>query len=182
MKPPGQKRQRGMCGKKKPLCPEPDLNKEENRSTAPLPPIGNLSGNLPWPETIPPSPPMYEYVVSISSLESALDLREGLRANVPFPYSMVRLDLENPEERGRKPRLKLTLRILDPSGGMAIRVNQLLLSMNFVEVSTSRTYSDGLIDIQCLWKQKEEVSRLSARKFGSQAICTQTTGTQTWIS
>lgn len=71
------------------------------------------------------------------------------------------------EEPGMKPVWMLTLRILDPNGGVGIETKRLLSLMNFEEVLTFPTFYGGLTAIRSLWRGKEVRLPSSLPEYGS---------------
>lgn len=83
---------------------------------------------------------------------------------------------------GKKPVMKVTLRIQDPNFGSVTAVSVMLSSMNFEEVSTFRTYLGGSIVTHSVWRRKEARSPSVQPVSGLPVISTPTTGTPTLIT
>lgn len=62
---------------------------------------------------------------------------------------------ENLVVLGMKREKVLTVNVLDPSFGMATKINNMLLLMSLEEVLMWRTCYDGLIVIRSVWKLKD---------------------------
>jgi hypothetical protein len=94
---------------------------------------------------------------------SAIGPDELLEAIIPKLFqwnemllsSGVRLELGSPDERGMKLAWTLTVKTLVPSSGVAIRMNQILWLMNFVEVSTLPIFFGGWTVILSEWKLRD---------------------------
>lgn len=89
----------------------------------------------------------------------------------------------NPLWLGEKQVTMLMLRIHARSSGVVIRVNfinkvkKLLLSTNFVGVSTLVTSSDGLTSIHAVWRSKEVPVPYVLEEYGLQVMSCHGNGT-----
>lgn len=91
----------------------------------------------------------------------------------------VKLELASRDVLGRRPEWKPMLRILEANFGTGIEVKKRLLSMNFEEVSMSRTYCDGWIVILYQWNSKGQADPCKRNTYGSRATCPPPNGTLT---
>lgn len=80
---------------------------------------------------------------------------------------------------GKKPVMQLTLKIQGANSGLATEVKPMLLSMNFEEGSTFRTFLDGSIVIHSVWKRKGVRNPSVLPESGSPPTSTLPIGTQT---
>lgn len=140
--------------------------------------IGILYGRKPYPETMLPFLPIYEYAVTQPSRESARTTWFRFRWSEPVQFFGVQLVLEKAVELGKKQGWKLILRIPIRSFGADTSVRDTLSSMNFEEESISVTCYDGWIGTRSEWKLKDPVSHLGLTNIGSLAISTQENGIQ----
>jgi len=110
--------------------------------------------------------------------ESVLHMQNLLAwSDLPL-YTMEERDLESLDVPGRKQLWTLTQKIRYQSSGMATRVKRTLYSMNFAELLTSVTYSDGWTDIQYSLKLKDLAQCYEQVSSGSLQTFTQYDGTQ----
>lgn len=149
------------CGRKTPECPSPSSSLDLSPSIRRAKLTGKWFGK---PQQVAES---WKFpLISVFNITGKINLIVGpseqlvvtsrslLRILEPAMSTGVLLELVNLEELGKKPRYQLTVRVQDLSSGMGTKVKSVLSSMNFVEVSMSRTCSDGLIAIQYVWKSK----------------------------
>jgi len=71
------------------------------------------------------------------------------------------------------------LNVQDPSSGTVTRIKNMLLLMNFAEVSMSHIYSDGLTVTRYVWKSKDLPDPLMLDESGLLQTCLQEIGTRT---
>jgi hypothetical protein len=94
-------------------------------------------------------------------------------------YSGVQPEPENQREPGKNlpwTEQLYMLKIHVPNSGVGTAVKRMLSSMNFEERLTSRICYDGSIDIQLVWKLKEDLSHLEPHDTGLPATSTQENG------
>lgn len=163
----------------KPLSPTLDSNWERRLSGETTHAIGKQFGPQQRQETLQKSLPTCTYVITSPCPELLQTMLDRLRWKGRAVYSGVLQGQANLVEPGKKQVSMLTLKTLVQNGtlfmtigGAVTEIKSMLLSMSFVEVSTSHTYSDGWTDTQYLWKLKEEADLFEQHKFGS---------LQTWI-
>jgi len=162
--------QENMFGKKTPQFKEQDLNLESNPFQD-VPPLNGIkSGNLLKEEILMRSPHRYVFKVIELSEQSMQTLRNQLEWSDSALYFGVKLELVSRGVLGMKQEWMLILKIPGPSFGAVTEVKKMLLSMNFEEVSMSRTSYDGWIDIQLLWKLKAGRMCMSPQRYGSPPI------------
>lgn len=135
------------------------LNSEPSRSEETQRQIGSQFGPPPSPEIWQRSQRMYvlQAIGPYNALEPIMNLY--LQLNESALSSGGQLVLESPVGHGPRLDLTLTLKIHEPSSGVATRVKQMLSLMNFEVALTLPIYSDGWIDIQYVLKSREEVGR-----------------------
>lgn len=167
-----------MSGKKTPESPEPNLNWERNQSNATANKIGTPYGNMPLKDNYFRSPVQYELRVIGLCEQLVQTMQNQLEWSELASYTGVQQELVRVGDLGKKQAWTLTLKIRTQNSGAGTLAKAMLLSMNFVVVSTYRTCCDGLIVTQQLWKSKEAVSYWLAPKFGSRRIYTHENGTQ----
>lgn len=129
------------------MTPEsPTLNSSLGRNPFVVtpPPIGSPFGPVPSPAISGQYRPMSVWLVTapFALLVPTLTSLKLLFDSVMF--FGADLALESPDGPGMRLDWELTARIPDPNFGAATRVKTMLLSMSFVEVSTSPTSYDGL--------------------------------------
>lgn len=127
---------------------------ELSRSNAIKRKTGTLSENKPKKVTFKPFRPTYTYVVITSSEESHQIVQGALQSLGRATFIGEEAERESHDEHGTKLDWTLTVKIPEPNGGMVTKAKRMLLSMNFVVTSESRTYSDGLTAIQFEWRLK----------------------------
>lgn len=88
-----------------------------------------------------------------------------------FTTSGGQLTLGSHTGHGVKQEWMLIARIRGPSGGMVIKVNEMLLWMNFEEELISHISSVGSTGIQLLWKSKDLLSPSTSIECGLPVIC-----------
>jgi len=71
---------------------------------------------------------------------------------------------------GLKPEWKLIVKTQEQNSGVVTVLKNMLLSTNFVEVSTLLTSSAGLIVIQSVWRSKAQVDLFVQQRYGSPVI------------
>lgn len=146
--------QMSTCGKRTPEL-ERSLNSGSCRSSGTSPKIGMPFGTLRRRVALRRSHPMYEYNITgpfepLRQISLYLDLWYA-----KYSFSVVEPRLVSPDEPGMRPVWMLTLKIHGPNSGMVIEINEMLLSMNFVGVSTCPIYYDGSIGTHALWRSKD---------------------------
>lgn len=144
-------------------------------------PIGIQSEKKRKLETLTPSPQMFIYGIIMDSKESLKTMYDRLLWSEPVQYFGAQLEQAKVTAPGKKPVFKLTLRIRLRNGGMDTEIKNMLSSMNFEELSTSRMYLDGSTSILSRWKLKVVKPPCVLPSFGSLQISTQSIGTQTLI-
>lgn len=85
-------------------------------------------------------------------------------------------ELAKAGEHGTKPVWKLTLKTHEPNGSMGIKAKRTLLSMNFAELLTLRTYLDGSIGTLCVLSAKDPQSPCALPSGGSLVTWLQNNG------
>lgn len=123
-------------------------------------------------------PVIFDFDITVpydQSHQTMLDLL-GLIDSVPS--SGVKLELESRIKHSLKREMERTLRVLQLSSGMATKVKNMLLSMNFEEQSVSSTFYDGQINILAWWKSKDQLRHCELQRFGSPAISPSKSGTK----
>ena len=137
-----------------------------------------LEGPPPSPEYWKKSLPMYAWYL----IGPYAPLKRTMTSLWPWleslPYFGVEQVLESRIEQHLKLVHMLTIRIQDPSSGVVTNLNQIVLSMNFVELSTSLISLDGSTDIHYMWKQKGHQLRTVLPTTGSLPTSIPLDGTQ----
>lgn len=144
-----------MSGKKIPELMDLNLNLDDLPSSEIAELTGMLSVPSPWPVPSMTSRPMYTFVImemSVESIQIMLDLLPWYELVKPLSVQLERAKANWP---GNKQGKTLMLRIRQQSGLTAIRVKGMLSLMNFEEILTYPTYSDGSTGTRSLWKSKE---------------------------
>lgn len=146
-------------GRMLPLLRALGLSGEQSPSEETQRQTGNQFGPPPSPEIWHRSPPMYvlRVIGPYSQLEPIMS--QFRQWSEDALSSGGELELVSRVEPGKRPEWTLTAKIHEPSSGVVTIVKQMLCLMNFEVVSTLPIYSDGWIDIQYVWKSKEEVGR-----------------------
>lgn len=142
-------------GRTTPTSTEHASNWEENPFGETRRGTGRLFGTRPSPETSSISTNPYWYHITVGSRRSVRIFYNLLLSSDLAMFFGDELVLENLNVPGLREVFSLTLKIREPNFGTDIQVRQLLLSMNFVEVSTLDTYSGGSIVIQSLWRSRD---------------------------
>lgn len=143
------------CGRKTPELTGLNLNLETSHYEEMPNPTGMRFGKLPKPEIWTESLQVFVYNIIAPCEQSAVTTLNQLLLNVKSMSLWDLRGLERVDVPGMKPHGLLTLRIQEPSFGTAIEINRMLSSMNFVAVSTSPIYLDGLIGTQYLWRSRD---------------------------
>jgi len=138
-----------------------------------LQPTGRLYGPPPSPEISLPSRRMCVWYL-IGPLEQLQPIMIDLyQLFVNVGCTGGQLELESPEEPGRRLDWTLTARIrgknvltLGVNFGVDTQVNETLFWTNFVEVSTSAICYDGWIGTRAEWKLREAQSLSLLRRYG----------------
>lgn len=169
-----------MFGKTTPLLKEHDLNLDPNPFEETVGPIGNPFGPPLSPVNWRQFQQVYEFKV-ITPLDVSSVITPVLyQWNVIVMSSGDPQPLENPDEPGQKLATTLTLRIPGRNFGMATRVKQMLLWMNFEELLQSEICSDGLIGIRFVLKSSALLGYYCVNACGSRQICPQNSGGLSW--
>jgi len=123
----------------------------------------------------------YEFCITDPCVQFLVTMQSQLLSYVQQKSIGVQLELGNLDEHGMKQDCwSLTLRIPGPSFGVATEVRQMLLSMNFEEVSTYPISLDGLTDIQSEWNSKDHLPVYVPKDSGSRATFIPESGIQSW--
>jgi len=113
-----------------PLKLEPSPSREIPKST------GNPSGSQLNRETWNPFPPLYEWSLIVPSGQSDQTIQWRYQLiEMLMSFGVVRV-LENHDVLGTKQEMVVMLSAHDPSSGTVIKIRDMLLLMNFVEVLT----------------------------------------------
>lgn len=158
------------CGKKTQLLPElgfrwaRSLFDEGNQKT------GKTCGTALSEETSITSLETLKFAISGTWSELVQCLLSLYRLSENVSFIGARLAWGSPVEHGPKQDWTLTLKFRHPNFGTAIEVTNMLWLMNFAEVSTLVTSSDGLTGTQYWSKSKGPLSSWLLKRFGSQAI------------
>jgi len=142
-----------------PLLRALGLSGEQSPSEEMLRPTGSQYGPPPSPEIWQASQRMYALRATGPSSALELIMNQCLLWYECATFTGVPPVQVNLVGRGMKQDWTLTLRIPGPNFGVVIKLKQMLSLMNFEAELTSPICSDGLIDIQYVWKSREEVGR-----------------------
>lgn len=121
----------------------------------------------------------YSFVITTPYEESVQTILDRLELINLFFCFGAKLELESHIVLGVPSRTHM-LRIHAPNGGQAIEMKKQLSLMNFEEVLMWPTFSDGWINIQFRWKQREALPRYLRRQSSSPRISPPPHGTPTW--
>lgn len=186
--PPDLSQPRPTCGKKTLPSMELDSNSVRRAFNATALQTGNASGNLQNPDDLWTCQQMCEYVIMApcrESLQTALSL---LRSSVPQLFIGGLQEQAKLGEPGKRPAWKLTLKIpgkllftIGPSGFADIEISHTLYSMSSGEPSIYRTYSDGWIATQYVWKLRGLRDLSWPPASGSHPTYHRADGTQNWM-
>ena len=168
-------------GKTTQLLQERDSNLARNLFGETLEQIGPVFESTRNVEISEVSPMIYTFVITVRSKELAKTYASRLLWTEAVQFSSVRLELVKAIGPGVKQGYKLILRTPSQSGGVATKLKNTLLSMNFVVLLVSPIYYGGLTDIQSWWKPKEELDLLWQSNSGSPPMLSQSFGTQNWM-
>jgi len=153
--PPDLSLPRPMCGRNQPVSPVASLNLERSPSIRQAKRIGKWFGK---PQSLVESwtfPLTYEYKIIGPSGQLVVTTRALLRLFESLMSSGVYLVLANQGGPGKKLVYCLTVKVQDLSSGMAIKVKNMLYSMNFVEESMFHTCSDGSTGTLVEWRSRD---------------------------
>lgn len=153
-------------GKKTLPLRAPDLSSGWSPFDGMSPQIGMPSDSSPLQENCPKYQRTYSFVIIGRSLQSLQTMQFQLRAYEKFMYFGAIPALEKVSEPGKRVVYRLTLRILDPSGGAVTAIKLRLSWMNFEEELISHTFFDGLTDTQLLWSEKADPALCWPPKYG----------------
>lgn len=167
-----------MFGKMKRLW-ENVLNWGNCRCEETLRPTGMKLRPLQLPETSSQCQVTYSFVITTPCEESVQTILDRLELINLFFCFGAKLELESHIVLGMPSRTHM-LRIHAPNGGQAIEMKKQLSLMNFEEVLMWPTFSDGWINIQFRWKQREVLPRYLRRQSSSPRISPPPPGTPTW--
>ncbi len=181
--PPDLKRQKLMCGRKTRGSLVPNSSLEAARFNATLRRIGIKYDNMLKEESLSLYPVTYMFgtkrlmvdIIAPSPLSLQI-IPELLETKKRWWYFTEELGVESLGELGTRQVWKLTLKIHDPSGGMATGVKKMLLSMNFEELSTFHTFLDGSTVIRCVLNEKDHLSLSELKSSGLLQTLVQTNG------
>lgn len=146
-------------GRMTPLLRALGLNGEPSQLDETVRPTGSQYGPPPSPEIWHRSPPMYVLRATGPYKQLEPIMNQFQQWSEDALCSGGELELVSRVEPGKRPDWTLTAKIHGQSSGVVTKVKQMLCLMNFEVVSTLPIYSDGWIDIQYVWKSKEEVGR-----------------------
>lgn len=175
---PSVKQQRTMSGKIKLRYKVPDSNLARKHSNDPARQTGNECGILQSPVTSLLSQPPFEFLImGLSERLSKTIFNRILKCDV-YRFSGARLELGKVAVRGTRRVFQLILRLPLLNSGTGTKVSQMLLSMNFEELSKCPTFCDGWIGTRSLWKSKVLPPAYVANDSGSPPIYHPATGIQ----
>lgn len=121
----------------------------------------------------------YSFVITTHCEESVQTILDRLELINLFFCFGAKLELESHIVLGAPSQMHM-LRIHAPNGGQAIEMKKQLSLMNFEEVLMWPTFSDGWINIQFRWKQREALPRYLRRQSSSPRISQLRPGTPIW--
>lgn len=180
--PPDLMQSEPTSGKKTPESMEPNLNSERSPSVAMPSPIGMPFSWQPRQEISQPSQLMSKYVV-ITNCDALVQTMYNLCLwNDSLKFSGAELGLGKVVVHGTKQGSKLTVKILEPSGGMDTWVKLTLSSMNSGEPLISSTSSDGLIVTQYVWRTRVGQCHCQPNNFGLRRTLIHGCGIRMWTA
>lgn len=140
----------------------------------------NQFGQPPKPATSSAFPHGFVWylIAPYDKLESTI-----LRLSLWYASAMSSGVLRTPEsliQLGNLQVREVSLRTLGPSTGVDTAVKKQLSSMNFEELSTSRIYSAGQINIPSLWKLRAAPFRMPLNVSTSPRTSIRNHGTPNW--
>lgn len=165
-------------GKNLPEFKDLSLNLERNPFEGTKQKIGTRFGSLLLRTIYPASLAMFELCITGPSAVLLLIMEDLLQWKEKSGSSGEKLVLENPAEPGRRRDWTLTLKIPEPSSGMAMLAMKMLSSMSFEEELMFPICSDGWIAIRSSWKSKARQSYFERRQYGLPRIFLPTDGIQ----
>lgn len=149
------------------FIPQPDSNSELNLLPLTHRRTGIKFGLQLAPETSKLSLVVLEYVLTTPFVQYPLTMHNVARWCEYASLSGEIRGLGNPVKLGKMRAKTVILKIHAPSSGTAIKVNQMLSSMNFVEISPSVTFYVGWTVTQSEWKSKDLLVPYVPPTFGS---------------
>lgn len=173
----GQQRLMNMYGRRILESPTPNLNSDQNHSNEIVLKIGTPSKIVLNEEGWMISRLMCLLEATSPSEESLQILWNQLRSNEKLSFFGEELEVVKVEERGMKPVLMRTQRILGLNFGMVTEIMNTLSSMNFEVVLMSPICLDGSTDTQLLLKLKVPQLSWPQGRFGLLVTSTQDFGT-----
>lgn len=111
------------------------------------------------PATSTQYPVTYLFGIMVNSQRFLTTLFSRFRSNDLVKSTGARLESVSLVVPGMNRGITHTLKIHVLNIGAATRINRMLLSMNFEELSIFPTFSDGLTVIQCVLRPKEVLDR-----------------------
>jgi len=151
---PGQQQPVTTFGKRLLDAKEPSSSSVNYPSIARSPEIGSECGSVLLQDAFSTSLQIFVCRVTGLSEQLALTTLHQLEWSELATYSGVKLAVASRGAPGKKRDWKLTLKIQEPSSGVATKVKRMLSLMNFEVVLTSVTSSGGWTVTQLSWRSK----------------------------
>lgn len=152
----GQKPQVNTFGKKRLGLRGRSLSSVSSRSSETPSPIGRRSGSPPLTSTLWQSQQIFEYHITLPSVESMRIIQNQLEWSELATFTGVTLARESRGKLGGTPVSMLTLRIHGQNSGVDTLVKKMLLSMSLEVESMLVTSYVGSIGIRSSWKLKAQ--------------------------